>query len=124
VGRLATMRAGMTGPARLFGVEPQADQMAFVAQQPPDFSAYGRVIAIIAPSSSHTFAPSSGFQGLERLHREKRAAMHLAQQQQDIAGQVSQSAVAAFILAPTPINFPTVERKPLVLPCSVGVIFW
>ena len=50
--------------------------------------------------------------------------MDLTQEQQDVAGQVGQSAIALFILAPTPINFPTVERNPLVEPCSVGVIFW
>ncbi len=50
--------------------------------------------------------------------------MHLTQQQQDIAGQVSQSAVAAFILAPAQVNLPTIGGKPLVVPCAFGVIFW
>src|SRR5260370_38375863 len=50
--------------------------------------------------------------------------MHLTQQHQDIAGQVSQSAVAAFILAPAPVNLPTIGGKPLVVPCAFRVICW
>src|SRR5260370_38643573 len=50
--------------------------------------------------------------------------MHLTQQHQDVAGQVSQSAVAVFILAPAPVNLPTIGGKPLVVPCAFGVICW
>ena len=56
------MGAGMTGPTGLFGVEPQADEMTFVAEESPDFSSDGRVVAIIAPSASHSPSSTGGFQ--------------------------------------------------------------
>ena len=48
--------------------------------------------------------------------------MHLTQQKQDITCQMRECPIALFILAPTSVNFPPIECKPLVEPCSFGVI--
>ena len=48
--------------------------------------------------------------------------MHLTQQKQDITCQMRECPIALFILAPTPLNFPPIECKSLVEPCSFGVI--
>src|SRR6266702_4488436 len=61
------MGAGMTGPTGLFGVEPQADQMTFVPEESPDFSSYGRVVAIIAPSASHSPSSTGGCQSSNKM---------------------------------------------------------
>ncbi len=50
--------------------------------------------------------------------------MHLAQQKQDITGQVSQGAIALLIFLPAPIDFSPIERESLGVPCSFGVLFW
>ena len=50
--------------------------------------------------------------------------MHLTQQQQDITGKMSQGAIALFVFAPAPIDLPSIERQPLRVPCSLGVICW
>ena len=50
--------------------------------------------------------------------------MHLAQEQQHIACQMGQSAIAPFILAPTAIYFTTEQRKLLIEPEAFGVIRW
>src|SRR2546426_7126872 len=96
--------------------------MAFVPKQTPDCSAYGRVVAIIAPSSSHAPPPTSRFERFQGFHREERAAMDGTQQEQDVAGQMSERSITAFILAPTAIDLPTVGRKLLVEPKVFGII--
>src|SRR3989442_15372063 len=50
--------------------------------------------------------------------------MHPTQQQQDIAGQVSQSSISLFVLAPAPINLTTKDGQLLIEPCAFGVIRW
>ena len=62
-GRMTTTRAGVGSAARLFRVEPQANQMAFVPQETPDFSTDRRVVAVVAPAPTNAFAAPSGFQG-------------------------------------------------------------
>ena len=79
----------MARAAWIFGVESQPNEAALVSEQSPNLASNGRVVAIIAPPSSHTFAPTGGFECFERLHREQRAAVHSTQQQQYIAGQMS-----------------------------------
>src|SRR5260370_39077716 len=49
--------------------------------------------------------------------------MHLAQEQQDITGKMSECASALFIFTPTPIDLPPVECQSLRVPGSFGVLF-
>ena len=49
--------------------------------------------------------------------------MKAAQQEQHIAGQVSQGTIPQLIFAPAPINLPPIGSKPLPVPCSFGMIF-
>src|SRR5260370_34893253 len=120
--RLPTPWARMTGPTWLFGVESQTNEMAFVAKEPPDFPADGRVVAIISPFSSYTSSPACRFKRFQGFHSQQRAAMHLTQEQQHIACQMSQGAIALFIFAPTAHYLAPIERKSLVHPGSFGVI--
>lgn len=62
--RCRAARTGMAGPARLFRVEPQANQMALVTQEPPNFPTYSRVITIISPSSTDPSSAPCRFQRL------------------------------------------------------------
>ncbi|WP_169461005.1 hypothetical protein [Ktedonobacter racemifer] len=78
----------MTGSSWSLGVKPQAEKVALVSQELPDFPAYGRVVAIVAPSSPDAFAAPGGFEGFQRFHQEQRAPMDLTQQQQGVACQV------------------------------------
>src|SRR5258708_11678111 len=48
--------------------------------------------------------------------------MHLTEEQQHIACQMGQSAIALVVLAPTAVNFPTPFSKLLVEPASFGMI--
>jgi len=105
-------------------MEAQAKQMTLVPKELPNFPADGRVVAIVAPAPAHAFAPSCGFERFQGLHRQQRAPMDLAQQQQDITGQVSQGPIALLIFAPTPIDFTAIKRQSLDVPCSFGMIFW
>src|SRR5216683_4849314 len=116
--------AGMAGPTGIFRMEAQAKQMTLVPKELPNFPADGRVVAIVAPAPANAFAPSCGFERFQGLHRQQRAPMDLAQQQQDITGQVSQGPIALLIFAPTPIDFTAIKRQSLDVPCSFGVIFW
>src|SRR2546425_11942756 len=98
----------MAGPAWQFRMEPETEEMALVPEQAPDRSSDRRVVAIITPPSAHSFAPSGGFERFQGLHRQKRAAMHLTQQEQDITGQMGQSAIALLIFAPASIDLPPI----------------
>jgi hypothetical protein len=85
-GWLPTMWARVAGSTRLLRVEAQTNEVTLVAEQPPNLPLYGRVITIIAPAPTHSFAPSSRFERFQGLHGKKGTAMDVSQQQQDIAG--------------------------------------
>src|SRR5258708_24803776 len=97
--------------------------MALVSEQSPDFSTDRRVVAIVAPAPANSFATSSRFERFQRFHGKQGAAMHLAQEQQDITGKMSECAIALFIFTPTPIDLPPVECQSLRVPGSFGVLF-
>jgi hypothetical protein len=98
--------------------------MTFVAQETPNLPTYGRVIPVIAPSSSHILSPTSRFERFQGLHRKEGAAMHLAQQEQHIRRQMSQSSIPLFIFSPAPIDLMTKQCKLLLEPSSFGMIRW
>ena len=116
------MGTGVRGSPRLLGVEAQPKQMALVAQKTPDLAPNGGIVAVVPPPAPYPFAAPRGFECFQGLHGEQRTAMHLTQQKQDITCQMRECPIALFILAPTPVNFPPIECKSLVEPCSFGVI--
>src|SRR5437588_12818995 len=108
------MRSSSWGTRR----EAQTHQMTCVAEQSPDFSSNGCIVAVVAPAPTHSSSSARGFQGLEGFHREERAAMHAGEQQHDIAGQVSERSISLLIFPPTPLDLSAVQGEWFMIPCE------
>ncbi len=96
----AAVGAGMRRATWLLYMKAQANEMALIAQQTPDFPPDRRVVAIVAPASSHSLPAPGGLEGFQRLHGKQRTAMDATQQQQDIAGQMSEFSITLFVFTP------------------------
>src|SRR5437588_11314774 len=112
------MRSSSWGTRR----EAQTHQMTCVAEQSPDFSSNGCIVAVVAPAPTHSSSSARGFQGLEGFRREERAAMHAGEQQQDIAGQVSERSISLLIFPPTLLDLSAVKGESFLIPGAFGMV--
>src|SRR5205823_5922957 len=124
VGGQTTPRTRVAGPARIFCMEPQTNEAAFVAHETPNLSPNRGVVAIVAPAATHATSPPAGFERFQGFHREQGTAVDSAEQQQHITRQMSERAVTQLVLAPAPLNFAPVQREALLVPGSLGMPLW
>jgi len=109
LGGLPAPRTGVARPAWIFGMEPQTNEAAFVAQQSPDLPPDRGIVLVVAPASPHAFAAPGRFERFQGFHREQRAVVDRTEEQQHIAGQMREGAVAQFVLVPTAVNLTAVQ---------------
>src|SRR5258708_10287358 len=112
------MWAGVRSAARLYLACPDAKQIAFVLEHPPQFPSYGRIVPPVAPASAHASPPPLCFQRREVFSTNEPTVIQQSEQDQQIRGQVREFSISPFILFPAGLDACFVCADPL-LPTSV-----
>src|SRR5260221_11245423 len=94
------MWAGVRGAARLYLACPDAKQIAFVLEHPPQFPSYGRIVPPVAPASAHASPPLLRFQRREVFSTNEPTVIKQREQDQQMRGQLREFAITSFIIFP------------------------